>query len=117
MKNKMVKPYPCFQSQGTVKQNLTEHAYCLVIDNVFLRQATVTLHQGQGHRNEHDHNYLSCINLPSCQVVVMWFYVLRCQGNKHAKFECYSLNIFRDAVVTLNEGQYHRWTGKDYVDL
>ena len=29
-KNKEVKSYKCFQIQGHVKHNLTEHAYCLL---------------------------------------------------------------------------------------
>ena len=64
----MVKPYICFQSQGHVKQNLTEHTYCLLScrDNSTLNfplcQATATLHQGQGHRYQYDH-YMPCISL------------------------------------------------------
>ena len=48
---KMVKPHTHFQCQCHVKHNLTQHIYCL-LSCFFPGQATVTLHQGQGHRNE-----------------------------------------------------------------
>ena len=48
---KMVKPHTHFQCQCHVKHNLTQHIYCL-LSSFFPGQATVTLHQGQGHRNE-----------------------------------------------------------------
>ena len=42
---------------------------CIVVDNIFfyIGRPTVTFHQGQGHRIEHEH-YMSCICLPSCEV-------------------------------------------------
>ena len=69
----------CFQSQCHVKHHLTEHAYCFcscrdhsALD-VFLCQATVTLHQGQCHRNEHT------------QIRHAYVY-------HHAKLECHNIN-------------------------
>ena len=84
----MIKPYTCFQSQNHVKQNVSEHAYCLrscgvnSTLNSSLCQATVTLHQGQGRGNEHGH--------------IRYVYVYR-----HAKFECHSLNIVRYITIKL----------------
>ena len=42
---------------------------CLVVETIqrwgfILCQATVTLHQSQGHRNEHEHD-MPCVRLPS----------------------------------------------------
>ena len=50
---------------------------------VWLCRPTVTLHQGQGHRNEHEHirHALVC---------------------SHAKFECNSLNNVRDIATTVH---------------
>ena len=61
----MVGPYKCCQSEGHVKQNLTEHAYCLLTGtcrvnstlNFCLGHATMTLHQGHCHRNEYSYIY------------------------------------------------------------
>ena len=53
-KHKMVKPYKCVQSQGHVKKkeascwNTSTLIFCLC-------WPTETLHQGQGHRSEHEH--------------------------------------------------------------
>ena len=70
-KTKMVKPCTRFQSQRHVKAWPTFVASlmliaCLVVeiihnaDFVCLCRPTVTLHQGQGHRNEHGHIYAMC---------------------------------------------------------
>ena len=73
----MVKPYTSFQSQAHVKQNLTEHAYCLLSCpdnstlNVFLCQTIVTLHQGQHYRHEHVHasHALKSTGMPSVNAI------------------------------------------------
>ena len=85
------------------------HACCLLCCrdistfNIFLYQATVTLHQGQSLRNDHER-----INI--CHEEVY----------RHVKFERHRENIVRyitassknchvcDTVVTLSEGQGHR---------
>ena len=54
-----------------------------------LCQATVTLNQGQGHRNENKHNV--------CHTLVY----------SYAKFECSSLNIIRDITIKLQVKQLH----------
>ena len=87
----MVKPYKCCQSPGHVKQNLNKHAYCaaclvvkiiqrwicflcqspwynrrgwpsVTIQLSILCQATVTLHQGQGHQSENESTVMPSLN-------------------------------------------------------
>ena len=78
--NQVLKPYERFQSQGHVKMAYRcskFNAYCLLScrDNstlIFcLCQPTVTLHQGQGHRNEYEHIIMSCIStvVPSLNAI------------------------------------------------
>ena len=70
-----------------IKHNLTEHAYCLLSCrdystlNIFLYQATVSLHQGQGHRNEH-----------MCNAKVY----------RHAKCERYGVNVIQDISIIVH---------------
>ena len=63
-------PYKCFENQGHVKQNLTNHAYCLLSCQQFNMEFFPLL--GQGHQNEH---------------------ICHAQVYHRAKFECHSLNI------------------------
>ena len=75
------------QSQGHVKKKRPTVVASLMVFTCFfveivniefwLCRPTMTLHQAQGHRNEHEH---------ICPVLVY----------RHAKFECNSLNIARD---------------------
>ena len=55
----------------------------------------MALRQGQGHRNEHAHNYMPRVSLPSCQVC----------DNYNRSF----INVMIKIGVTLNEnqGQYN----------
>ena len=95
-RNKTVKPYQCFQSQGHVKKRKKEKKRLTVVAkfnayymlsfcrdnstlNVFLCRPIVTLHQGQGDRNEYGHTHDMHKSI-----------------DRHAKFECHSLNIVRD---------------------
>ena len=80
--------------------------------NVCLCRPTMTLHHGQGHRNEHEQ-------------------ICHAQVYRHAKFQCHSLNTVRhmtiprklnicqvcDALVTLNAGQGHRTNKRLYRHL
>ena len=62
-RKKMVKPYKRLQSHGHVKKGLPlQQVACCLLScrehstlNFCLCRPTVTLHQGQGHRNEHEH--------------------------------------------------------------
>ena len=77
-KNKVVKPYTRLQNQGHVKKGPTVvtslmRIACLVAERiqrfcVCLCRPTVTLHQGQGHRDEHEHILytMASISRPSC---------------------------------------------------
>ena len=80
--------------------------------NLFLCRATVTLHHGQGHQNDHE-------------------YTSHAQVYLQAKFECHSLNIFQDITVKLQVKTFvhfemQLWLGvkakvirlrTDYIDL
>ena len=68
-KNKLVKPYGSFQSKNGLPERHWDVNLILFKTNIFLYRITVTLHQDQGHRNEHEHNNdIPCISLRSCQV-------------------------------------------------
>ena len=58
------------------------NAYCLLScrDIFCIFRPTVTLHQGQGHRNKHEH-------------------ICHAQVYRHAKFECQSWNISSEILV------------------
>ena len=77
----MVKPYISFQSEGNVRNGVHVVASlkliaCLVVEiinsslNFFPMEKPlhVTLHLVQGHQNEQEHNYMTCVSLPSFQV-------------------------------------------------
>ena len=71
----MVTPYKCFQNQGHVKHTLTEHAFSRdnsTLEVFFIYQPTVALHNGQGHRKEHE----------LCHAQKIY---------RHARFECQSV--------------------------
>ena len=103
----MVKPYKRLQSptqsqaQGHIKNGLHIASLmliaCLIAESIerwfhCIYQPTVTLHQCQGHRNEHEHN--------------IWHPYVYC----HAKFECNSLNIVRDiASCEVVKFEMHLW--------
>ena len=64
-KNKSGQAIKMFQSQGHVKQNLFSRACMLIARGLVVEviqclfvclEATVALRQGQGHRNDHEHN-------------------------------------------------------------
>ena len=95
---KGVKPYNCFQSQGRVKQNLTEQAYssycffsCRVNStlNSFLCQATVSviLHQSS----------------------LKWACFIICHAyvSHHAKLECHTQNTVQNTTIKL---QVKNWS-------
>ena len=54
----MVKPYKRFESQGHLEMAYRSNkcnAYCLLSCWFVVFADTVTLHQSQGHRKEHEH--------------------------------------------------------------
>ena len=87
----MVKPYKRFQSQGQVVflkgyRCSKLNAGCLLSCrdnpalNVCLCRLPMTLHQGQGHRHEHEQ-------------------ICHAQVYRHARFECHSFNTVRNMII------------------
>ena len=71
-----------------------------------LCRPTVTLHQGQGHQNEHDHSrYMPCISLLSCQV---WMPLSINTVQDIAILLQVKICQVWDAVMTFNEEQGHQ---------
>ena len=56
-----------------------------------LCRPTVTLHQGQSHRHEYEHNNICHAEL-----------------YRHAKVECHSLNIARDTAIIVQVKHFSR---------